>query len=572
MGDTINFEELLGDPSPAAPDGSAKVPAGQSGETAHGAYEGADRYNSVLSLWSPPLQSADADILPDKPVIDGRVRDIAGRNDVYAHAGVALHKDNIAGPQYVPNSRPYTRIIFGKEDEAWEEAFQEEVETLFDLYAESLDHWVDASRTNTLSTLLRQGIGEYLVNGEILAAVEWIRDDGAPFSTAIQMIDPDRLSNPTDRMLPWENLPNQRAGIKFNDRGAPQSYFIRSEHPNDYGPLNFELPKWKEVPVRKPWGRLQIIHLFEQKRPDQSRGITELAAALKSMKLTHTLQDIQVQQLLTQSMYAAAITSDAPDEATIFAQLGGGQITPERMLDAYQARNDGYLSAVAQYAGGARGLQIDGVKIPRLYPGEKLELLSPGKGGALGTDFEQSLLRSIAAAFGVSYEQLSRDYTHTNYSSARAAMNETWKFMQSRKKLFIDRFASIIFRLWLEEAINKNVLTTFPAKYAPMLYTGNRLNLKFDALSRVDWIGAARGQIDETKETLAAQMRIDMGISTSEEENARMGRDWRRTYRQLAREQRKREQLGLTFVGTDPAAVAALSEAEGSGTQKDSAE
>jgi hypothetical protein len=62
-----------------------------------------------------------------------------------------------------------------------------------------------------------------------------------------------------------------------------------------------------------------------------------------------------------------------------------------------------------------------------------------------GTNFEQSLLRYIAATLGVSYEQLSRDYTNTNYSSARAAMTETWKFMQARKKLIADRFATIDF-------------------------------------------------------------------------------------------------------------------------------
>ena len=48
--------------------------------------------------------------------------------------------------------------------------------------------------------------------------------------------------------------------------------------------------------------------------------------------------------------------------------------------------------------------------------------MATGKGGPLGQEFEQSLLRYIAAALGVSYEQLSKDYSQTNYSSARAAM------------------------------------------------------------------------------------------------------------------------------------------------------
>lgn len=564
----LDYEDLLG-ATPAAPGGTVTVPAAPSGEMAMGAFEGADRLNSSIALWSSPLQSVDADILPEKPVIDGRARDML-RNDAFVQGGASLHKDNIVGAHYLANSRPSSKVVLGKQDDTWEEEFQEEVEELWELYSDSPDNWIDASRTNNFTSLIRLGVGVHLAAGEMLAIAEYRKDDGAPFSTAIQMIDNDRLSEPQDGKFPWWDAPNQRAGVKYDSYGAPQSYFIRSEHPNDYGPLKMELAKWKEVPLRKPWGRLQVIHLFEQLRPDQTRGVTEMAAALKAMKITHTFRDIQVQNAVVQSLYAAAITSNLPDEQ-VFANLGGGQVTPEKISELVTGYAEGYLSSVAQYAGSARGLQIDGVKIPRLYPGEKLDLLSAGKGGPLGTEFEQSLLRYIAASLGVSYEQLSRDYTKTNYSSARAAMAETWKFMNSRKKLIADRFATHMYRLWLEEAINKNALSTFPARLAPTLYTNSRLNLRFDALSRVDWIGASRGQIDEYKETQAAVLRISSGLSTAEEELARLGKDWRKVYRQLKREMTLRETLGLMFTGTDPQVLAAQAAVANSNNDQEAA-
>lgn len=549
-----DYSELLGGSSlpSAAPDVSVAVPAGTSGDMAMGAFEGADRLNTSIALWGSPLQSVDADILPEKPVIDGRARDML-RNDAYIQGGSNLHKDNIVGSHYLANSRPSSRAIFGKQDDVWEQEFQEEVEELWELYSDSSDHWVDAARTNDFTSMIRLAVGVHLMSGEMLAAAEWVRDDGAPFNTAIQMVDLDRLC--TDPMS--MNDPSVRAGVRFNKRDAPVAYQIRTRQMNDYGVMPFELPEWKEVELRKPWGRLQMIHLFEQVRPEQTRGVTEMAAALKAMKITHTFRDIQVQNAVTQALYAAAITSSMPDEH-IFAQIGGGQMSdPTAVQKAITGYAEGYLGSVAQYAGTARGLQIDGVKIPRLYPGEKLELLSAGNSGPLGTEFEQSLLRYIAASMGVSYEQLSRDYTNTNYSSARAAMTETWKFMQARKKLIADRFASIIFRLWLEEAINKNALTTFPARFAPMLYTGGRLNLKFEAMSKVDWIGASRGQIDEYKETQAAVLRINSGLSTAEDELARLGKDWRKVYRQLKREMEMRKAMGLMFTGSDPQVLAA---------------
>jgi lambda family phage portal protein len=175
-----------------------------------------------------------------------------------------------------------------------------------------------------------------------------------------------------------------------------------------------------------------------------------------------------------------------------------------------------------------------------------LQLRPAGQGGPLGTEFEQSLLRYIAANLGVSYEQLSRDYTQTNYSSARAAMTETWKFMQSRKRMVADRFASIVYRLWLEEAINKKIITSLPTRFrtdTSWLYEPQAL----DAISSCDWIGASRGQIDELKETQAAVLRLKYGLSTREDELARLGKDWRAGFKQLAREKKLADRYDLDF-------------------------
>ncbi|MEG3175877.1 phage portal protein [Sphingomonas sp. RB3P16] len=550
-----------------APSGVVTVPITSGGEMAStqdnryrgwGAFEGADRLNHAIALWSPPLQSVDADVLPAKQTLDSRSRDMM-RNDAYVQGGANLHKDNIVGAHYLLNARPASRSVFGKLDDVWEEEFQEEVEEKWELYSDSPDNWIDAARQNNFTAHVRMGVGIHLMAGEMLASVEWVTDDGAPFNTAIQMIELDRLSTRQDEPASMMD-PNIRAGVRFNQRGAPQAYQVRTHQLNDFGPMRWGLPAWTEVPIRKPWGRMQMIHLFETVRPEQTRGVTEMAAALKEMKLTHTMRDINVQHAITQSMYAAAITSDMPDEG-VMAALGGGQITADKAQELITAYAEGYLGSVAQYAGGKRGLQIDGVKIPRLYPGEKLDLLTPGSGGPLGSEFEQSLLRYMAASMGVSYEQLSRDYTNTNYSSARAAMTETWKFMQARKKLIADRFASSMYRLWLEEAMNAGQIETargiqiYNAPKRGQKY--GQLNLAFDALTRCDWIGASRGQIDEYKETQAAVLRINSGLSTAEEELARLGKDWRKVYRQLKREQALRESLGLFFVTSDPSVMAA---------------
>ena len=183
------------------------------------------------------------------------------------------------------------------------------------------------------------------------------------------------------------------------------------------------------------------------------------------------------------------------------------------------------------------------MKIPHLFPGTKLNLKPVGTPGGVGTGFEESLLRHTAAALGLSYEQFSRDYTKTNYSSARASMNETWKFMQSRKKSVADRTASNIYALWLEEEIANGNVPLPKGKGRDWFY----LPMVKDALAECDWIGASRGQIDETKETQAAILRIKSGLSTYEKECSRLGDDFRKIFEQQAREQKLIEKYGLAF-------------------------
>jgi lambda family phage portal protein len=515
----LSVDELLG-PAPA--------------ETAMvgGAFDAASRNEKTLSSWQPVLNSADVDLIPAKESLDARSRDSL-RNDAYVRGGAQIHQDSIVGGLYALNAKPLVKLLGPGFDETWAEEFQEEAEDRFTLYAESPDCWLDAGRTKTLTEMVRLAVGVHVAAGEVLASAEWMRGGfGRPFNTALQFIDTDRLSNPPEKAMD----PNVIAGVEKDKYGAPLRYYVRVEHPSDFHkPDNY---RWRTVAARKPWGRPMMIHLFEQMRPDQTRGVAEMVTALKEMRITKQFRDVTLQNAVVNATYAASIESDLPS-AEVFAQLGGSDNIPEAM----QQYIAGYLGQISQYSGGARNLQLNGVKIPHLYPGTKLNLHPAGKGGPLGQEFEQSLLRYIAASLGVSYEQLSRDYSQTNYSSARAAMAETWKRMNVVKRQVADRFATIAYRLWLEEAINKGAISALPraARQRGWLYQNQRL----DAISQCDWIGASKGQIDELKETQAAVLRLRYNLTTEESEIARLGSDWRAVKRQRRREKLMDAELGL---------------------------
>jgi len=499
-----------------------------------GALEGASRFSREMLSWQPTIVSPDMQINRAKELTDARGRD-AMQNDGLMMGAVQTHKDSIVGSQY--------RLILTPDfetlgyPETWAAEFVQYVEGRFNLLADSTECWFDAGRTLTLTDMLRLAVGGFVYTGEVLGTAEWLVDEpDRAFYTAIQMVSPSRLSNPnmeidTDRL---------RRGVEKNRRGAPVAYHIRTSHPGEYY-MGDPFPAWKRVPARTPWGRRQVLHILEPQMPDQTRGIADMVSVLKQMHMTKRFQDITLQNAVVNATYAAAIESELPSEM-VYASMGAGGAGMAPMLREY-------LGALEAYIGGAGNIMIDGVKMPHLFPGTKLSMKPMGTPGGVGTDFEQSLIRHIAAPLGMSYEQFSKDYTKTNYSSARASMAETWKFMQTRKKVVADRFATMIFILWLEEELGylQNEIPLPPGVSRQKLISTFYDPVMREAMCSCQWIGASRGQIDELKETQAAIMRIKSGLSTYQIELARLGEDFRRVFAQQAREQKIISAYGLNF-------------------------
>jgi lambda family phage portal protein len=501
-----------------------------------GGIEGADRISREMMSWRPPIVSPDMQIGPNKDLMDARGRD-AVQNDGLTMGAIHTHKDSIVGAQYRLILTPDFPTLGA--DESWAADFVEYVESRYNLLGDSTECWFDASGTMTITDMIRLGVGGFAMTGEVLATAEWLDNTpGRPFKTAVQMVSPTRLSNPDGQM----DTAYLRRGVERNEYGRPMFFHIRTAHPGDFFP-NYDIPSWKRVPAATKWGRRQVLHILERQLPDQSRGVSDMVSVLKQMRMTKKFQDITLQNAVVNATYAAAIESELPSDV-VFASMGAGGSGMSGMLNEY-------MTALTQYVGGANNIAIDGVKMPHLFPGTKLHLQPMGTPGGVGTEFEQSLLRHIAAPLGLSYEQFTKDYTNTNYSSARASMAETWKFMQSRKKVVADKMASMIFVLWLEEEINRNT-SAIPipkgmsrAEFRSMFYDP----VMREAMCSCQWIGASRGQIDEVKETQAAIMRINSGLSTYQIECARLGEDFRKIFMQQARERKMMDDLNLTFSG-----------------------
>jgi lambda family phage portal protein len=491
-----------------------------------GGLEGADRTTRETALWTANRGSPDQLINSLKEEADARGREMA-LNDGFTQGVVDLYRNSIVGNQYRFNSQPAIEVLSRIDpafDDVWAQEFQEYVESTFNLIGEDEECWLDASRRLTFTAQIRMAIAAWAYTGEDLATAEWIREADRPFYTAIQHVSSTRLSNPNGRM----DDDRLRRGVAMDSRGKPTGYWIRVTEPHQIFTLNDQ--RWNFVPAKKPWGRSMVLHTIDPIMPGQTRAVSEIVAVLKETRMAKKFRDITLQNAVINASYAATIESELPTE--IIAAMLGGAGAQENVSSATLSYATDYLLALREYLTGANGVAIDGAKIPHLFPGTKLNTKALGTPGGIGTEFEVSLHRHIAAALGVSYEEYAGDFTKTNYSSGQLASEKTRKHMMAKKKFIADRRANWTLCLWLEEDL---------ADGNPPLPNGWEQELYYEryakaALSHGDWIGSGRGQIDELKETQAAMLRIKSRLSTWEIELARMGLDWRRMFRQMKRE------------------------------------
>lgn len=476
------------------------------------------------------LSSADGDILRDKRQLDARVRDNV-RNDGYLAGARRVHVDNVVGHQFRLNARPNWRLlrrIDSRLDESWAEEFAEVAEERFTDWAEDdTNCWVDAQRVQPFTQLVRLVASQLFESGEFLATAEWL--GRGPYRTAIQSIDPDRLTNPSGVM----DGPALRRGVVLGPRGEPVAYHIRVSHPDDTLTWMSDEYRTKTIGRFRPWGRLQVLHLFDRERPDQNRGVSRVVAALRGMETTRQYSDLVLQNMAVNAMYAATLESDLDREAAL-QYIGVENPDGTREEVPYY---DWMMDQLAVYADNST-LRLDGVKVPYLPIGTKLRLNAARNNGGIGEDFERSLHRRLAAAIGVSYERFVRDWSETNYSSARASGLEDWKFFLACRRFGPTRFANMVYRLVLEEMWYRRELPL--PRGAPDFWDHP------SAYAASSWRGAGRGQIDPVKETAAAVLRMDNDLSTLERESAEIsGEDWREVQDQRARERRRAVALGI---------------------------
>jgi lambda family phage portal protein len=503
-----------------------------------GALEGAERTKRETMLWNPKMGSPDRAINPGKKLADDRGKDMT-LNDGYTQGAVRTQKDSIVGAVYRLNAKPDYRTICGTDAQwaqDWAEEFAAVAEARFNLAGESEDAWFDASGMLSLTGMIRLWVGAFCYTGEMIGTAEWQDSDPTrPFKTMIQMISSDRLCNRDGLPDGYDPRTGNKLsrGVEMDRRNKPVAFHIRRGYENDG--YYRDIGMWDITPARLGWGRRQVLYVRDPNMIDQTRGISEMTAALSHSNMTKTYSELVLQKAVVDASFAASIESELPN-ADVVAAMGGGE---QGFANAVGA----YMEMLQEFLGGSENITIDGVKIPHFFPGTKMNVRPMSTPGGIGSDFENSLIRKLAATFGVGFSEMSRNFKEFNYSGIKAEMALIERTMNAKKKFGADRIATQIYQLWMEEEIAQGNLPLPPGRNRTDFYRP----LMKDAYTRCTWIASGRGQVDELKETQAAMLRIKAGLSTYEKECARLGEDFRELFAQRAREEKLAKKFNLPF-------------------------
>lgn len=355
------------------------------------------------------------------------------------------------------------------------------------------------SLTEVLSMIVRRK----LVDGGILLVKTYDKDAKIPFQVQLREVDDidafGQLKSPQGNLI--------IDGVEVNKNGKHLSYYLKQY---DWQSL-LQIESERITADR-------AYYLFEKIRPSQIREITRFARTIDK------INDL-----------------DEFFQAVIFAQKITAAVAIFITSDDYSAGSIGRGSAIGGRGSGKGsdvGTRIDPGSISRLNPGEKVESLVPSGQTSELNNFNLSMMRQISSGQGLSYEQVTRDVSQVNYSSARQNLLEDWKVFSSEQQFLIDHFLDDVF----ENVIKSAILSGFiPAESLPRDFWKNP-----GVYLKHQFVGQAMPWIDPYKEALANEIMLKSYQMTLQEYCAKTGRDYEEVIDQLIKEN---EALGNLQLG-----------------------
>lgn len=436
-----------------------------------------------LGAWGPSIKSPNRDIADERDTLVARSRDLE-QNDPWAKGGTDAVVAHMIGEGII--ATPY---IFNESDDT-PERYKNVLRT-FDNYIED---WGDSTECDYMDQLNLYGIQGLAVrtifnSGMVFAVRHWDPENRS-LPLRVKLLEPDYL----------DVFKNQETESTVIFRGIEISkktwrvtaYWFYTQHPD--GGISESLNhKSVRIPAK------DVLAPFMVLRPGQLIGIPWLYAGMVRLHDFSKYEDAQLVKQQVSALTVSYITRQKDDD------LGDGEEVDDKFYETREPGANIYLN---------QGEDI-------------VEANPPSVDGY--SEFSQNALRGVARCIGITYEELTQDYSNVNFSSARMgwlSMNRNIKMWRSHMlmPMFLDKLSK-----WMIEAA--------ATKMGDISFI------------RIQWTPPRREMIDPSKEITANSMALQTGQTTLTEIYLESGRDFKKAVRVMAEERKILEEAGIKLEG-----------------------
>jgi lambda family phage portal protein len=241
-------------------------------------------------------------------------------------------------------------------------------------------------------------------------------------------------------------------------------------------------------------------------RPEQRRGVPFVAAQIEQIKQLDRYINSELAANVVSAMLTAFLESDEDD----------GKAGMEDAVNEEEKVTHDELK-----------LELAPGAIYDLPPGKKVKEINPIRSNSAFEGFIATLETIIGSSMEIPKEVLIKKY-ESNYTAARGALLDFWRTVRVYRTKFNSAFCQPIYEQWLSEAVAEGRVK------APGFFDEPAVR---QAWCGCMWMGASMGHVDPLKEVKAAEKRIELNISTQEQEASEYnGNSWDANIRQRKKE------------------------------------
>jgi lambda family phage portal protein len=348
--------------------------------------------------------------------------------------------------------------------------------------------------------------------GEFFKLLPMIDDPLRPYMLACQLIHPLRVKTPLDKI----NDPRIRDGIELGDYGQAVAIWVKKSGQSSMM-LTDTSANFLRIPMRRGH-RINVIHGFICKEPEQVRGWPFLAPAMKYLRDMNDLLSAE----LVSNVVTAALTYFIETSGDPY-QLAANMTTH---TDTY-AGQDG-SSRTQRYQETYPGAILYGSS------GEKPHLLAANRPGTTFEPFVKTVKKSISMAANLPYVVNFKDVEGTNFAGFRAAMLDAWRVFEADRLWHARISCQPVFTMLMEEAFLRGEID-YPSSFYRQRH----------ALTFAEWHGSPKGDIEPVKAATADKLLIESNLKTRTKATAERGGNFRANVETLEEEQELLEAAGL---------------------------